>query len=128
VQPQSRAWLQHLAKTQGGYFYPWSQTLEASGGEQHFDALLESLLAPQTHVLEAGCAEGKDAARFGSKVASWTGYDFVPEFLELARQNVPSTEFVYWHSSKQPTPKSLQNHFDLVVSRRGPTSVIDHLP
>lgn len=125
MQPQSREWFLHLAQTQGGYFYPWNQVLLAPGGEQLFDALLEPLLSLKMQVLEAGCAEGKDAARFAKGVAGWTGYDFIAEFLELARQKVPHARFVQWNSAKELPPFDCK--FDLIVSRRGPTSLIDHL-
>ncbi|MDX2007139.1 MAG: hypothetical protein SFU83_18015 [Meiothermus sp.] len=104
MRPQSRAWFHHLAQTQGGYFYPWNQVLEAPGGEELFGALLEPLLTPQTRVLKAGCAEGKDADRFGPRAASWTGYDFVPEFVELDRRNIPAAEI----PSSLPNKKSPQ--------------------
>lgn len=126
MQPHSREWFRQLAQTQGGYFYPWNQVLQAPGGEQLFDALLEPLLRPDIQVLEAGCAEGKDAARFASRVAGWSGYDFIPEFLEVARQRVRSAHFVQWHSAKEPPP--FEQKFDVFVSRRGPSSLIDHLP
>lgn len=92
-----------------------------------FDALLEPLLTPETHVLEAGCGHGTDAKRFGPLAAGWTGYDFVPEMLGLARANAPEAEFVLWDSAKEPVPEALRGRFDLVVTRRGPTSFVSHL-
>lgn len=90
--------------------------MEACGGEELFSALLEPLLTPQTRVLEAGCAEGKDAHRFGPKAASWTGYDFVLEFVELARRNVPAAEIPssFPLQKKPPTGTFLQGWFSVV--------------
>lgn len=74
AEPHSRAWYEEIAKIYGGYFYPWQQVLEGKSGETLFDELLSEILQPQMEVLEAGCGHGLDAARFGPKVASWTGY------------------------------------------------------
>lgn len=54
--------------------------------------------------------------------------DFTPAYVARARQNAPQADFVLWDSSHEPVPEHLKGHFDLVISRRGPTSVIVHLP
>ncbi len=91
-----------------------------------FDTLLLEHLHPDTRVLEAGCSHGPDAAHFGSECARWVVYDRQPELLELARFNAPEAEFHLW-DGKGEVPAELRGPFDLIVSRRGPTSVIDHL-
>jgi len=111
----------------GAYEYPWTQVLSAPGGETLFDGLLEKLLTPERHVLEAGCGHGRDAQRYAHRVRSYTGYDFIPAFMARARQNAPEAEFVLWDSSRGPMPETFKGRFNLVVSRRGPTSVILHL-
>ena len=58
----------------GDYAHPWTQDLLEVSGETIFDALLERHVFAAKSVLEAGCAGGRDAARFASKSASWTGY------------------------------------------------------
>lgn len=127
-EPHSRRWYARLASTRGGYFYPWAQVLDGPSGEDLYSALLESLLSPSSRVLEAGCGHGPDAARYTSRVARWVGYDFTPSFLARARAEVPHAEFVDWHSGQEDVPDTLQPPFDLIVSRRGPTGVIDRLP
>lgn len=128
LKPHSRAWYAQLAAETGVYEYPWTQVLNASGGETLFDTLLEKLLTPECHVLEAGCGHGRDARRYAQRVRSYTGYDFTPAYVARARQNAPQAEFVLWDSSREPVPEQLKGRFDLVISRRGPTSVILHLP
>ncbi|ADV66677.1 class I SAM-dependent methyltransferase [Deinococcus maricopensis] len=125
--PHSREWYAALAARTGGYVHPWRQTLAGPSGEALFDALLEPLLTPDTRVLEAGCGHGVDAARFAPRVAHWTGYDFTPASLVRAQRDVPGATFVEWDSSSAPIPAGLRGPFDLIVSRRGPTSVIPHL-
>lgn len=121
--PHSRAWYTELARELGGYRHPWRRTLTAPDPELAFDMLLLSLLTPGARVLEAGCGDGPDARRFGGQVSRWVGYDFVPELLNLARQRAPHAEFHGW-DGRGELPAPLRGPFDLVVSRRGPTSVI----
>lgn len=116
-----------LARELGGYFHPWQRTLSGPDPELTFDLLLSDLLTPQTRVLEAGCGHGPDAARFGPLAARWAAYDFAPELLELARCNASHADFYLWNG-KTDIPTDLNGPFDLIVSRRGPTSVILRLP
>lgn len=95
--------------------------------ELTFDALLAGRLGPGVRVLEAGCGHGPDAARFGAQAGRWVAYDRQPELLALARANAPHAEFYLW-DGRGSVPDPLRGPFDLIVSRRGPTGVIDHLP
>ena len=127
LKPHSKAWYAKLAAETGVYDHPWTQELSAPGGELLFDALLEELLTPEINVLEAGGGHGRDAKRYAPQVRSYTGYDFTPVYVEHARQNAPQAEFVVWDSKREPAPE-FGRRFNLVVSRRGPTSVIPYLP
>ncbi len=127
LKPHSKAWYAQLAAKTGVYEYPWTQNLSAPGGEELFDVLLEHFLTPETNVLEAGCGHGRDAKRYVPQVRSYTGYDFTPPYVERAEENAPQAEFVVWDSKREPIP-AFGRRFDLVMSRRGPTSVIPHLP
>ena len=119
----SREFYARLARDLGGYFHPWQRALAGPNPELLLDVLLTSLLTPETRVLEAGCGHGLDAARFGGGAACWAAYDFVPEMVELARRNAPHAQFFEWNG-KSGVPDGLRGPFDLIVSRRGPTSVI----
>ncbi len=113
------------------YTHPWQQNLLEVSGEVFYDALLEKHCNLNTTVLEAGCAGGRDAALYAPKVKHWTGFDFIPHFLETARaKTIANTSFMDWHSSKESIPKAILENapFDLIVARRSPTSVIAHLP
>jgi SAM-dependent methyltransferase len=126
-EPHSREWYARQARERGGYFHPWNRALGGPEPEQVFDLLLQGLLATRPRVLEAGCGHGPDAARFGGLSASWTAYDRQPELLDLAASTAPEANYVLW-DGKGRVPDVLQGPFDLIVSRRGPTSVIEHLP
>ncbi|GGM09592.1 class I SAM-dependent methyltransferase [Deinococcus aerophilus] len=126
-QPHSRAWYARLAAELGGYCHPWIRVLDGPDPELIFDTTLQTLLHPATRVLEAGCGHGPDALRFGGQCARWVAYDRQPELLELARAGAPHAVCHLW-DGKGEVPQGLCGPFDLIVSRRGPTSVIDHLP
>lgn len=100
--------------------------LSAPGGEDWFSFLLERTLSPEKRVLEAGCAHGPDAQRFSHLAASWTGYDWMEDFLVQARSKVPQGNFVCW-DGKTDIPETLKGDYDLLVSRRGPTSFLNHI-
>ncbi|ULH17988.1 class I SAM-dependent methyltransferase (plasmid) [Deinococcus sp. KNUC1210] len=123
----SREWYARLAQQQDGYRHPWQRTMDAPDPELTFDALLMTYLHPDVQVLEAGCGHGPDAVRFGRDCARWVAYDFQPLLLNQARQHAPHAEFHLW-DGKGDVPPGLRGPFDLIVSRRGPTSVIRHLP
>ena len=127
MKPHSREWYFKLARDLGTYGHPWTRHIDGPDPELIYDALLSNLLAGGMWVLEAGCADGRDAARFGSYAAAWTGYDREEEFVRLARQKVPQAAFAVW-DGKSELSLMLRGPYDLIVSRRGPTSVIDHLP
>ena len=126
-EPHSREWYALQARERGGYVHPWARVLDGPEPETTFTALLESLLGPAVRVLEAGCGHGPDAARYAAQVACWTAYDRQPELLELAAANAPAATLVLW-DGRGGIPAGLEGPHDLIVSRRGPTGVIPHLP
>jgi SAM-dependent methyltransferase len=128
MQPHSRAWYTSMTTD---YTHPWRQNLLEVSGEVFYDALLEKHFNANTSVLEAGCAGGRDAALYAPKVKYWAGFDFIPHFLETARAKIiPNTSFINWHSSKENIPNQILElaPFDLIVARRGPSSIVQHLP
>ena len=126
-EPHSRGWYALQARERGGYFHPWKRILDGPDPETTFTALLEGLLSPAVRVLEAGCGHGPDAARYAAQVARWTVHDRQPELLELAAANAADATVVLW-DGRGSLPAGLRGPHDLIVSRRGPTSVIPHLP
>ncbi|WP_420595214.1 class I SAM-dependent methyltransferase [Deinococcus sp.] len=126
-EPHSREWYAALARELGDYQHPWRRELDGPDPELTYNLMLADLLENRPNVLEAGCGGGRDAARFSPLASSWKGYDREPGFLETARQRVPASRFIVW-DGKGEVPAELRGPFDLIVSRRGPTSVINHLP
>ncbi len=81
-------------------------------------------------VLEAGCAGGRDATLYAPKAKHWMGFDFMSHFLATARaKSISNANFIEWHSRKEISSQILEAApFDFIIARRGPTSVIQHLP
>ncbi len=127
MNPQSREWYAKLARDLGTHRRPWKRHLDGPDPELIYDALLSNLLGSGMWVLEAGCGDGQDAARFGAYAAAWTGYDHDLKLIERARQQVPQAAFVVWQGEGELS-MMLRGPYDLIVSRRGPTEVIAHLP
>ncbi|GGB75410.1 class I SAM-dependent methyltransferase [Deinococcus soli (ex Cha et al. 2016)] len=127
LKPHSREWYARLACELGGYRHPWARVLDGPDPELTFDALLAERLGTGVRVLEAGCGHGPDAARFASGVGRWAAFDSVPELVTQARGNAPHADIHEWNA-KGDVPPGLRGPFDLIVSRRGPTSVILRLP
>ncbi|WP_051964699.1 hypothetical protein [Deinococcus misasensis] len=100
--------------------------MEGPSGEDLYTHLLQASLKPDSKVLEAGCAHGPDAVEHVNQVALWTGYDWMEDFLKVSREKVPSGRFVCWDGKTQ-VPEVLQGSYNLLVSRRGPTSFLNHL-
>ena len=127
MQPHSRAWLETMTTD---YAHPWSQNLLEVSGEVLYDALLEKHLNSNATVLEAGCAGGRDAALYTPKVKHWMGFDFMSHFLATARaKSIANASFIEWHSRKEIPSQILEAApFNFIIARRGPTSVIQHLP
>ncbi len=76
-------------------------------------------------VLEAGCGIGTDATRFAAAGARYTGVDFSPVAIELARKNFALHELEgnFWRGSITQMPFADES-FDLVYSN----GVLNHLP
>ncbi len=127
TKPPSRERYVVLARELSTAAHPWKRHIDGPDPELIYDALLSNLLAGGMWVLEAGCGDGRDAARFGSYAAAWTGYDRDEALIKIARQQAPQGAFTTWNGEGELS-MLLRGPYDLIVSRRGQRSVIDHLP
>ena len=78
--------LEALAAQQGGYFYPWRSALGDGNGEDAYTQFVETHLAPDKVVLDAGCGHGDDMVMFAPKARRFIGYDAVESFIAIARR------------------------------------------
>lgn len=126
---------ERLFERWGGFFYPWRSEIEEPNGETAYTELVSDHLGPELDVLEAGCGHGTDALALAPQVRSLVGYDAVTPFIETCRQRaraagIENARFVVANSStKSGGPLPLPDRaFDLVISRRGPTSFVLDAP
>lgn len=130
--------MQALAERQGGFFYPWTSTLDGEDGEGAYGRLVMQHLTPEAVVLEAGCGHGPDIPRFAPQVARYIAYDAVDGFLAAARRTLSekglaNVELVCANSSPRfndgrARVPARDASVDLIVSRRGPTNWIADAP
>ena len=76
---------------------------------------------PGKTILDAGCARGRFAKQLVSSGARLYGVDLTERFLQAARRNVPSANFVRGSISALPFPAEM---FDAVYC----LEVLEHLP
>jgi SAM-dependent methyltransferase len=130
--PHSRVWYEHLAERQGGYYYPWSSTIDEGGGEGAYDALVGQHLSETVDLVDVGCGHGEDVLRFAKRVRTAVGLDRVARFLERAEArrlelSIPNVRFLLADSSTAANEGRARLPFDnasidLFLCRRGPTS------
>ncbi|MFA6511538.1 MAG: class I SAM-dependent methyltransferase [Patescibacteria group bacterium] len=60
----------------------------------------EKRLAPGSHILDIGCAGGRDSAYFIAHGHRVTGIDLVEEFIDEARKRVPKGDFLTMDARK----------------------------
>jgi SAM-dependent methyltransferase len=91
-----------------------------------FVDLLFDSLDQNVRVLDAGCGSGEFTIEVASRVRHVTGFDFSEKMIDAANLNVQRRQcsnvtFVHAAAGEQAFTT---NSFDLVFSRRGPTSIL----
>ncbi len=125
----SDAWYDEIALRNGGYRSGAAFERIGLSGEDAFERELIARLRPGCVVLDAGCGDGGFTLEMAHRSGSITGFDFSREMIRLAldkkeRSGRKNVEFLF-ASTKAPLPFR-DGEFDLVFSRRGPTSIIGH--
>jgi SAM-dependent methyltransferase len=125
----SDAWYDEIALRNGGYRSGAVFKRIGLSGEDAFERELIGLLELGCVVLDAGCGDGEFTLEIAERVGSIIGFDFSKEMVRIAlekkkRSGRENVEFRF-ASTKAPLPFR-DGQFDLVYSRRGPTSIIEH--
>lgn len=125
----SMDWYNSIAVRNGGYRNDAVFTVEGISAEKYFERELADML-PNTQVaLDAGCGHGDFTLRIASYANSLIGFDNAVEMIKIAERSlqasgITNVQFLY-ATTKTELPFS-DEQFDLVYSRRGPTSIINH--
>lgn len=121
-----RDWYERVAARDGGYVRTWASTREGRSGEDAFEELLRSLLAPHLRVLDAGCGSGDFTLRVAPRVRHVIGFDYANGMIRAAQANLVRSgarNAAFVHASSRDLPFEPAS-FDLIYSRRGPTSIL----
>lgn len=123
-------WYDMIARRNGGYQSNALFTVEGLSGERVFEERLIQLIPQCEAVLDAGCGHGEFTLAMAQYAKTLTAFDFSRELITIAKSlqadmNMQDkTRFVY-ATTKERLPFA-DGEFDLVYTRRGPTSILNH--
>jgi SAM-dependent methyltransferase len=122
-------WYDMIARRNGGYKNNAVFTVEGISGEQIFEEELVRILPKHESVLDAGCGHGEFTMKMARYAKSIIGFDNSIEMINIANSilqetEITNTQFVY-ATTKQELPYA-DGQFDLIYTRRGPTSILNH--
>lgn len=123
------AWYDAIARRNGGYRSNAVFIVEGLSAETVFEQKLTGLLREAGSVLDAGCGHGDFTLRMAGMTSRLTGFDFSEEMIRIAKglqaeSGAANCEFIH-ATTKRELPFG-NEEFDLIYSRRGPTSIIQH--
>jgi 2-polyprenyl-6-hydroxyphenyl methylase/3-demethylubiquinone-9 3-methyltransferase len=98
----------------------------ARNAVRDLDSLLRRYVAPEARILDVGCGTGANLARLrrlGLRFGSYTGVDFSPSMLALARKRFGDPAGVTFRQGDATTLEDSGEHYDVIVS----TYLLDHL-
>lgn len=122
-------WYDMIARRNGGYKGRSTFITEGRSAEEIFEERLRNRLPHFSSVLDAGCGHGDFTLRMSRHAKKLVGFDNSQEMIKIAAQLLGSTEvdnveFMYAYTKTEMPFEDGQ--FDLIYSRRGPTSIINH--
>lgn len=118
-----------IAKKNGGYKSDAEFTVEGVSGEDVFEKELIQLLHNSKSTLDAGCGHGEFTIKMAKHAHTIIGFDWSKELLRIANSlkehyKINNVNFVN-ATTKAELPFE-DGKFDLIYSRRGPTSIAKH--
>lgn len=123
-------WYDQIAKQLGGYVQNWTHEVKGLSGEQVFENTLKQVINPEMYVLDAGCGHGDFTMKWVNQCRQIIGIDNSIEMINIAQQqtldnsSIRNVQFIH-ASTKDGLPFNEQT-FDIIYSRRGPTSIIQY--
>lgn len=119
-------WYNAVAARDGGYRRTWDSEFEGPDGETAFTDWLRRTIPSRPRVLDAGCGDGLYTLVMSSLAERVTGADYAENMIRLAERHkreaaVTNVDFV-WTGGRVEVYPFPDHAFDLIYSRRGPTS------
>lgn len=124
-------WYNMIALKNGGYKDNAAYIVEGVSGEDVFKERLIKMLGNCESVLDSGCGHGEFTIEMGRYANNIIGFDNSKELIKIADEilkesKIENVRFVYaWTRDNKPLPFE-DKQFDLIYSRRGPTSIAYH--
>ena len=124
-------WYNMIALRNGGYKNNATYIVEGVSGEDVFEEGLIKMIGNCESVLDSGCGHGEFTIKMGKYANNIIGFDNSKELIKIADETlkeskIENVSFVYaWTKDNKPLPFEDQQ-FDLIYSRRGPTSIAYH--
>ena len=123
------AWYNEIALKNGGYQSDARYTVRGISGENVFRERLLALLPTCGDVLDAGCGHGAFTQEMAKHTRRICAFDFAVEMVRAANclkaeTGAENVQFLC-ATTKEPLPYR-DGQFDLIYSRRGPASILDH--
>jgi len=121
-------WYNKIAIRNKGYKSHARYIKEGVSGEDVFEKRLIDLLPRHSNVLDIGCGHGEFTLRMSKFAEKITGGDSSVELIKIANElkdqaQIDNVEFIYLHTHEID---QVNQGFDLIYNRRGPTSIYDH--
>ena len=122
-------WYDMIARKNGGYKSNAVYRIEGLSGETVFEEHLINRLPKFDAVLDSGCGHGEFTMKMGKYSNSIIGFDNSIELIRIAESlkehyQTDNVRFIY-ASTKKELPFD-DEQFDLIYTRRGPTSILNH--
>lgn len=122
-------WYDMIARRNGGYKSRAVFTVVGRSAEDVFEERLIEMLPQCQSVLDAGCGHGEFTLKMSAYTNSIIGFDNSRELMTIAQalhrsSLIENVEFLY-STTKAELP-FVDEQFDLIYDRRGPTSIINH--
>jgi ubiquinone/menaquinone biosynthesis C-methylase UbiE len=126
----TRTDVQRLYRVAGGRWWDvfraqW-EFFWARNAVRDLDSLLRRYVAPEARILDVGCGTGANLARLrrlGLRFGHYTGVDFSPSMLALARKRFGDPAGVTFRQGDATTLEDSGERYDVIVS----TYLLDHL-
>ncbi|MHB8928434.1 MAG: class I SAM-dependent methyltransferase [Bacillota bacterium] len=119
-------WYNAIAARHGGYLRTWDSEFDGPDGEAAFTDWLRRTIRSHPRVLDVGCGDGLYTLVMSSLAEHITGVDYAENMIRLAERHrreaaVANADFVCTGGRVEVYPFP-DRSFDLIYSRRGPTS------
>lgn len=122
-------WYDMIAKRNGGYKSDAIFAVEGISGEDVFEEELIQMLHTSKSTLDSGCGHGEFTIKMAKYTDKIVGFDASREMIKIAnslKEHYKINNVNFINASTKAELPFANEQFDLIYSRRGPTSIACH--